>query len=69
MVFRFEIDGCYFGEFSHREAIHDWLIREGYIQTRKDSDVYLIRVNGITTGSGEVVPTPKFLDASHLPKA
>ena len=69
MVFRFEIDGFWYGEFSDRESIHRYLIKEGWYQISPDSNVYGKRVKGITIGTGQVVETLKVRRVSRLPKS
>ena len=67
MVFRFSIDGFWFGEFPDRQSIHDHLVKKGWVQVIPTSNVYYLRVKGILTGTGEVIQTPKVLNISKLP--
>ena len=69
MVFRFSIDGVWFGNFPDRQSIHIYLSKNKWIQTTEDSDVYYKRVLGRLTGTGEVVQTPEVRDASDMPKS
>ena len=69
MVFRFEIDGFWYGEFPDWESIHQYLIKEGWYQVLPDSKTYGKRVKGFTTGTGQVVETLKVRRVSRLPKS
>ena len=69
MVFSFKIDGSCFGGYLDRQALHDALVERDWFQLVPESDVYIKRVNGVMTGAGKIIQTPKILGISKLPKS
>lgn len=68
MIYRFQIDNCWFGSFGDRESIHKFLLERGLKQVSPDSDTYGIYYKGILTGVGEVVVTLPVKDALEIPE-
>ena len=68
MAFRFLIDRFWFGDHLTRELLHADLVLAHFVQVVPESDVYCLMVDGVMTGSGQIVETLDVRGISELPK-